>query len=131
MPKTVHKGAAAQIILFGNRKAVYLLQIAKNHEWNNEEKKYADKIKDIDIVVMSPSTRNKNYTIKVPPEGFTMSLTDDDLDAIAESNGIFPLVAFEGLTVEPWSSKDSKAVNYKTDAKRVFLCDENGKPKQP
>jgi hypothetical protein len=125
------KGQAAQAMIQGEKKAIHLVSVTKNSKWDDTAGKFTDAIDHYGVVVASPATRYERFTIKVPPEGFALPLTDDDLEAIAEGNGIFPLVAFEGLTAEPWSRKDSKAVNYKTEAKRVFLCDENGKPKQP
>jgi len=122
------KGAAAAAIVQGSARTVYAVGITENNRYDSSENRYTDEIESVTIDVVSPATRYKTFSVKVPPGGNQLKLSDEDLEAIAEGGGDFPLVAFEGLTVEMFSRKDSRTITYGCKANSVFHAEENGKP---
>jgi hypothetical protein len=124
------KGAAAKAVVFGTDEAGLLVEISHINQWNPETERYMDTIEAINLTIVSPSTRFNRVSVKIPPDGYTLGIDDDNLGEIAENNGDFPLISFEGLTANIWTRRDSRDINITASAKRVFLCDESGNPLQ-
>jgi hypothetical protein len=100
----------------------------ENNAWDAETKSYTDKVENVSVDVVAKNTRYKTFSVKVPPDGYTLGLDDDDFETIAESDNSFPAVAFDGLSIEMFTRKDSRVITYSGKANAVYLCDENGKP---
>jgi len=125
------KGAAAVAVIQGNRKAAQAVGVELKAKYDEEKKEYTDELEFVILEISSKATRHRPTTVAIPPEGYTLKLDDDDFEEISDSEDKdFPYVAFEGLTITPQTRRDSWDINYKGEANKVFLCDENGKPLQ-